>query len=209
MAQGASARENCPKDIKLALLEGPKHFEALVESLKDKYSRGTVNKYLGELFDSGLITRKGRKGPYELTPKGKREAEHTSIIKRITENLEKEPLEKLKQLEAVLKGWAQKSFLVNVMETVENELKDAQRMFQAFVASKQKLEIVYKDAPESEKGNVGELLKSAELTVAYWKEKVENLIMKKESLEKDMKEFQTILNEIKELEKMLQFTSKT
>jgi DNA-binding HxlR family transcriptional regulator len=208
MAQGTSARESCPKDIELSLLQGPKNFEALVESLKDKYSRGTVNKYLGELFKDGLVVRQGRRGPYELTPKGEREAEHTSIIKRITENLEKEPLEKLKQLEAALNGWAQKSFLVNAMKPVENELKDAQRIFQSYLALKQELQIAYGHAPDSEKGKVGKLLESAESVVAYFKEKMENLIMKKESLEKDMKEFQTILNEIKELEKTLQFTRK-
>jgi DNA-binding PadR family transcriptional regulator len=87
MMRGTSAREHCPKDIELTLLEGPKNFEALVESLKDKYSRGTINKYLGELFDSGRVTRKGRKGPYELTPKGKEEAEKQMATKNVIDDI--------------------------------------------------------------------------------------------------------------------------
>ena len=106
MTRGASARENCPTDIKLALLEGPKHFEALVEALKGKYSRGTINKYLGELFKDGLVTRQGRRGPYELTPKGKNEAEREALKKdnsRQIDNLGPKDIEFYKQQIAKLK----------------------------------------------------------------------------------------------------------
>jgi DNA-binding PadR family transcriptional regulator len=112
MAQGTSARESCPKDIELSLLESPKNFEALVESLKDKYSRGTINKYLGELFKAGLVTRQGRRGPYELTPKGKKEAEREALKKKANtqiDNLGPEDIEfykkKLDNLEKELKHY--------------------------------------------------------------------------------------------------------
>jgi len=112
MVKGASARENCPTDIKLALLEGPKHFEAFVKSLKGKYSRGTINKYLGELFKDGLVTRQGRRGPYELTPKGKKEAEREALKKKANtqiDNLGPKDIEfykkKLDNLEKELKHY--------------------------------------------------------------------------------------------------------
>jgi DNA-binding PadR family transcriptional regulator len=112
MVKGASARENCPTDIKLALLEGPKHFEAFVKSLKGKYSRGTINKYLGELFKDGLVTCQGRRGPYELTPKGKKEAEREALKKKANtqiDNLGPEDIEfykkKLDNLEKELKHY--------------------------------------------------------------------------------------------------------
>lgn len=75
LVRGVSAREKCPNDILITLLEGEKGFEQIVETFKDKYSRGTINKYLNELFESGLVTRKGRRGPYILTRKGEDEAE--------------------------------------------------------------------------------------------------------------------------------------
>ena len=61
-----------PLLILRTLLEKKKAgFEELVIILKDNSSRGTVNKYLNELYDSGFITRKGRRGKYYLTAKGK------------------------------------------------------------------------------------------------------------------------------------------
>jgi len=111
--QGTSAREHCPKDIELTLLEGPKNFEALVESLKDKYSRGTINKYLGELFKDGLVTRKGRRGPYELTPKGQREAEHEKKMRVLTEQLNKRSPEELILInKLIVENWLTDSILV-------------------------------------------------------------------------------------------------
>lgn len=74
MAQGVSARENCPKDILVMLLNGGKNFEQIVSSFEGKYSRGTINKYLNELYEKKKIRREGRRGPYVLTPKGEKEA---------------------------------------------------------------------------------------------------------------------------------------
>jgi hypothetical protein len=52
------------------LFDGPKSFKTLEEQLSGKYSRATINKYLGELFTDGMVTRQGRRGPYQLTEKG-------------------------------------------------------------------------------------------------------------------------------------------
>ena len=113
MAQGTSARESCPKDIELSLLQGPKNFEVLVESLKDKYSRGTVNKYLGELFKAGLVTRQGRRGPYELTPKGQREAKHEKEMGVLMEQLNKRsPEEIILVNKLIVENWLTDSILV-------------------------------------------------------------------------------------------------
>ena len=98
--RGESAREKCPKDILLTLLDGPKRFEELVDILKDKYSRGTINKYLNELFSAKKITREGRRGPYLLTNKGKEEAEKEAQKRKINKKIdEADPgeLEILKQ----------------------------------------------------------------------------------------------------------------
>jgi hypothetical protein len=35
-----------------------------------------VNKYLSELYDKGFVNRKGRRGKYSLTPRGKKEVVH-------------------------------------------------------------------------------------------------------------------------------------
>jgi hypothetical protein len=98
--QGESAREVCPKDILLTLLDGPKQFETLVDALKDRYSRGTINKYLNELFKAEKITREGRRGPYVLTNRGEEEAEKEAMKRRINEKIDRakpEELEILKQ----------------------------------------------------------------------------------------------------------------
>lgn len=78
MSQGISTRETCPDDILLTLLNDNMRFEQLVSTLK--YSRGTINKYLNELFNAEKITRRGRRGVYYLTPKGKKEAEKVNSV---------------------------------------------------------------------------------------------------------------------------------
>lgn len=98
MVQGVSARENCPKDILITLLNGPKSFEQIVSELSPKYSRGTINKYLNELYEMGEITRNGRRGPYILTPKGREQAERENQRRKIlkeTENLSSQEIQKL------------------------------------------------------------------------------------------------------------------
>ena len=54
-------------------------FEELVSILPQ--SRGTVNKYLAELFNQDFVARKGRRGKYYLSSKGKKEIKHRSAEK--------------------------------------------------------------------------------------------------------------------------------
>ena len=71
--QGKSARETCPIWILNTLLKKDQiSFEELIEEGKDSYSRGTVNKYLGEVYEKGHVDRKGRRGKYFITLKGKK-----------------------------------------------------------------------------------------------------------------------------------------
>lgn len=72
MARGESARQNCPSAILTTLLEKESGFESIVVSVN--FSRGTVDKYLTELFQDSLVTRRGRRGAYYLTPKGCKKA---------------------------------------------------------------------------------------------------------------------------------------
>jgi len=72
MMQGESARQACPCSILIALLDKEMKFEQIVVSVNG--SRGTINKYLTELFDNGLVKRKGRRGAYYLTQKGRKKA---------------------------------------------------------------------------------------------------------------------------------------
>jgi DNA-binding PadR family transcriptional regulator len=69
--QGQSAREKCPLLIMKSLLKNEMSFEKLVSTLPN--SRGTINKYLSELHDKKFVSRRGRRGKYYLTPKGKKE----------------------------------------------------------------------------------------------------------------------------------------
>ncbi len=70
--QGKSAREACPIWILNTLLKkGQMSFEELVEEGKDRYSRGTINKYLNEEYEKGNISREGRRGKYFIELKGK------------------------------------------------------------------------------------------------------------------------------------------
>lgn len=81
--QGQSARQECPMMILKNLLEKKEQsFEELVSSLP--FSRGTINKYLSELFNEKLINRFGRRGKYFLTPRGKEE-----VVRRFGESNEK------------------------------------------------------------------------------------------------------------------------
>jgi predicted transcriptional regulator len=222
MVKGASARENCPTDIKLMLLEGPKNFEALVEGLKGKYSRGTINKYLGELFKDGLVTRQGRRGPYELTPEGRRKAEHDAIMNRITKSLKKEPLEKLKELEIILESWIQSSFAVELIKTVEKELHDTQILLQVPLAIKQEIEnkheqIISSEKPEfyvdkvkysfDSKEEFKQFYEDVKEALAFWQEKEQKLISQKEKLENDIKEIETVIKELKTLKPLLSLPS--
>lgn len=113
--RGESARAACPNDILITLLNGEKTFEKIVEELENKYSRGTVNKYLNELYDAGLITRKGRRGPYILTPDGKKKAETLRRKREILNSIEELPPEKqaeyLEKLEKELKHYKYLAFL--------------------------------------------------------------------------------------------------
>ncbi|MBC7130212.1 hypothetical protein H5T51_03185, partial [Candidatus Bathyarchaeota archaeon] len=100
MARGVAARENCPKDILITLLDGPKGFEQIVSALKKDYSRGTINKYLNELYETGLITREGRRGSYKLTTEGKIQAEKEVMKQeqnRRIDNASPEEFEKMKK----------------------------------------------------------------------------------------------------------------
>lgn len=81
MQQGISARETCPNEILATLLDSQLGFEQMVTKLSQSYARGTVSKYLTELFDKGFVDRKGRRGEYFLTAKGKKEAEKYRFAK--------------------------------------------------------------------------------------------------------------------------------
>lgn len=81
--QGQPARQECPMRILQILLEKNElSFEEIVSSLS--YSRGTINKYLSELYDEKLVERKGRRGKYYLSEKGKEET-----VRRFGESSEK------------------------------------------------------------------------------------------------------------------------
>ena len=69
--QGQSARQVVPLLILRCLLKKELTFEELVTSIP--HSRGTVNKYLNELYEKGFVDRKGRGGKYHLSSKGKKE----------------------------------------------------------------------------------------------------------------------------------------
>jgi predicted transcriptional regulator len=72
--QGQSARQEVRLFILRSLLEKNQlGFEELVNILQKIASRGTVNKYLNELYDEGFVNRKGRRGKYFLTSSGKKE----------------------------------------------------------------------------------------------------------------------------------------
>jgi predicted transcriptional regulator len=81
--QGQSTRQECPMRILQLLMEKNElSFEELVSSLP--FSRGTINKYLSELYDEKLVERKGRRGKYFLSEKGKEET-----VRRFGESSEK------------------------------------------------------------------------------------------------------------------------
>ena len=78
-----STRESCPQAILIALNEKPLGFEQIVENIP--YSRGTVNKYLDELYQAGEVTRKRRRGVYSLTHQGRKKATTLSTKKVLNE----------------------------------------------------------------------------------------------------------------------------
>jgi predicted transcriptional regulator len=83
--QGISARETCPDDILVVLLNGEIGFETLVEKIGNNYSRATVSKYLTELYDEeSFIKRRGRRGNYYLTEKGRKKAKTKRFVKQIS-----------------------------------------------------------------------------------------------------------------------------
>jgi predicted transcriptional regulator len=84
--QGISARETCPDDILVILLNGEMGFENLAEKLAKDYARATVSKYLTELYEkSPFVQRKGRRGNYYLTEKGRKKAKTKQFVKQISE----------------------------------------------------------------------------------------------------------------------------
>jgi predicted transcriptional regulator len=94
MQQGISARETCPDEILTTLLDSQLGFEQMVTKLSSSYARGTISKYLTEVFDKGYVDRKGRRGKYFLTAKGKKEAEKYRFTK-VVSKLTPEAVEKL------------------------------------------------------------------------------------------------------------------
>jgi len=69
--QDQYARQEVPLLILRCLLKEELSFEELVNNIP--HSRGTINKYLNELYEKGFVDRKGRRGKYHLTSKGKKE----------------------------------------------------------------------------------------------------------------------------------------
>jgi hypothetical protein len=63
-------------------------FEEIIRSLKGRFSRGTINKYLNELFREGIIRQNKNRGPrpYYLSPKGEKLAGKL-ILKRVASTL--------------------------------------------------------------------------------------------------------------------------
>lgn len=88
MSRGESSRATCPRDILVTLLKGGKTFEQIVSELRPHYSRGTINKYLNELYENELVTRVGRRGPYILTKQGEQEAKKYEERQNILEDIE-------------------------------------------------------------------------------------------------------------------------
>lgn len=68
MDEKTSTRDMCLRDILLVLSKKEMGFEELVQTIP--YSRGTVNKYLDELYRQDEVKRDGRRGKYSLTQKG-------------------------------------------------------------------------------------------------------------------------------------------
>ncbi len=84
--QGISARETCPDDILVVLQNSEMGFENLAEKLATDYARATVSKYLTELYEkSPFVQRKGRRGNYYLTEKGRKKAKTKQFVKQISE----------------------------------------------------------------------------------------------------------------------------
>lgn len=89
--QGISARKTCPDDILVTLLNGEMAFEKLAEKLEADYARATVSKYLTELYEKSPINpnppvqRRGRRGNYYLTEKGRKKAKTKQFVKQISE----------------------------------------------------------------------------------------------------------------------------
>ena len=80
--QGQSSRQEVRLLILRKLLEKKElGFEELVHILTKIASRGTVNKYLNELYDEDFVNRKGRCGKYYLTLEGKKEIKKRGIEK--------------------------------------------------------------------------------------------------------------------------------
>jgi len=89
--QGISARKTCPDDILVTLLNGEMAFEKLAEKLEADYARATVSKYLTELYEKNPLNpnppvqRRGRRGNYYLTEKGRKKAKTKQFVKQISE----------------------------------------------------------------------------------------------------------------------------
>lgn len=86
--QGVSARERCPSDILIEILNEEQGFKKLVDRFEGRYARGTVSKYLKELLKENMVSYRNNnvefgklERPYCLTDKGKKEAEKQSLMR--------------------------------------------------------------------------------------------------------------------------------
>lgn len=93
--QGQSARQRCPEEILLTLHKEERGFEEIVKGCS--HARGTVNKYLGELFDEDYVQRHGRQGAYFLTDKGRKRAEKLAVKQEI-DDMTPQEIEELKTI---------------------------------------------------------------------------------------------------------------
>jgi DNA-binding HxlR family transcriptional regulator len=80
--------EDCKNAIMVSLHHNKMGFGEIINSLKEQFSRGTINKYLNELFRDGIIKQDTNRGPrpYYLSQKGEKLAGKL-ILGQVASNL--------------------------------------------------------------------------------------------------------------------------
>lgn len=143
MTGGESTREKTRFEILFFLFqnEKPQHFKDLEYNCSG--ARNTVKKYLEELKDEGVIEQslKGRH-PYFLTEKGKKYVETTSLKRKLKDQIDRLPVERIKSLYGLIDKLLMKAVSLTVDKVMlEKMLHD----FRNGKVSEEKLAEIEKD----------------------------------------------------------------
>lgn len=143
MTQGESTREKTKVEILLFLFqnEKPQHFKDLEYNCSG--ARNTVKKYLEELKDEGVIEQslKGHH-PYFLTEKGKEYVETTSLKRKLKDQIDRLPVERIRSLYELIDKLLMKAVSLTVDKVMlEKMLHD----FRNGKVSEEKLAEIEKD----------------------------------------------------------------